>query len=742
MSTMYMVILGILLLLAVYDLVVGITNDAANFLNSARGCNVARHSFIVGVAAVGVVLGASFSGGMMEIARSGVFVPAAFSFHDLMLLFLAVMLTDVILLDLFNTFGMPTSTTVSLVFELLGAALAGALFTMYHGGADAAQELGAYINSSKALTIISGIFISVGISFVCGCIIMWLARLLFSFQYRKMYKYVGAVWCALSLTAITYFAVFKGLKSSTLVDKATLMWLNDNILLATLVALAGWYVISALLQYVLRINTLKITVLAGTCALAFAFAGNDLVNFIGVFMAAEESMHIATDYVAAGGDLSTLKMGALAAPVKANVFYLIGAGLIMVLALVFSKKARTVSDTEVKLARSKAGGKERFGSCAPARVLVRYTLNAVRAVNAITPAPIARFVGKRFKPLEIAEDETQAFDLIRASVNLTVSALLISLATSLKLPLSTTYVTFMVAMGSSLADRAWGRDSAVYRITGVLTVIGGWLMTGLLACTAAFITASVMLYLGMWGVGIMLAIAAFVLVKAAILHKRKGKDNTVILNLDDRNTLLNIGEASADRMGRILGIYRATVKALLNENRDDLKRLRRKAREISRTLKAMKEDEILPSLHGLNPRLAHRGQLLLRVHESGMAVAENLLSIVKAGYKHIDNNHTGLSPEQAQDLLSMCNKVAAFYPGMCQMLKSSDFSNMEAMMQQAGDLSSDFADCIARHLIRENEDEGCFRTAILYLNLLNETRSMMRKSFSLIQEQRELFEAP
>ena len=738
---MYMVILGILLLLAVYDLVVGITNDAANFLNSARGCNVARHSFIVAVAAVGVVLGSSFSGGMMEIARSGVFVPAAFSFHDLMLLFLAVMLTDVILLDLFNTFGLPTSTTVSLVFELLGAALAGAIFTMCHGGPEVAQELGAYINSSKALTIISGIFISVGISFVCGCTIMWIARLLFSFQYRKMYKYVGAVWCALSLTAITYFAVFKGLKSSTLVDKATLVWLNENILIATLCALGGWYLISALLQYVMRINTLKITVLAGTCALAFAFAGNDLVNFIGVFMAAESSMHIASAHVAAGGDLATLKMGALAEPVKANVFYLIGAGLIMVLALVFSKKARTVSDTEVKLARSKGGGKERFGSCAPARAMVRYTLIALRGINAITPAPIARFVSNRFKPLEMQEDETQAFDLIRASVNLTVSALLISLATSLKLPLSTTYVTFMVAMGTSLSDRAWGRDSAVYRITGVLTVIGGWLMTGLLALTAAFITAMVMLYLGMWGVGIMLAIAAFVLVKAAIFHRNKSKETTIVLNLDDRNTLLNIGEASADRMGRILGIYRATVKALLNENRDDLKRLRRKAREVSRTLKAMKEDEILPSLHGLNPRLAHRGQLLLRIHESSTAVAESLLIIVKAGYKHIDNNHTGLNEEQARDLLAMSDKVAAFYPGMCQMLKSSDFSNMEAMMQQAGDLSSDFADCITRHLIRENEDEGCFRTAILYLNLLNETRTMMRKSFNLIQEQRELFES-
>ncbi len=738
MNEMYMAILGILLLLAVFDLVVGVSNDAANFLNSAVGCRAARRSIIFAVAAVGVVIGASFSGGMMEVARSGVFVPAQFSFHEIMMLFLAVMLTDVILLDLFNTFGLPTSTTVSLVFELLGAALAVALFSISSTPGESLQNLGAYINSAKALTIISGIFCSVAVAFTCGCVVMWLSRLLFTFQYRKMYRYIGAVWCAVAFTAITYFAIFKGLKHSTLVDKSTVELLNADIAFYTGLAFLGWLAISALLQYVFRVNTLRLTVLAGTAALALAFAGNDLVNFIGVFMAAEESYHIASAFVEQGGDLSALHMGALAAPVQANTLYLLVAGLVMVAALCLSKKARTVIDTEVKLAQSKGGGKERFGSCLPARAAVRVALNAARFITRSTPAPVARFVGARFRPLDVTENDGAAFDMVRASVNLTVSALLISLATSLKLPLSTTYVTFMVAMGSSLADRAWGRDSAVYRITGVLTVIGGWFTTGIVACTAAFITASVMMSGGMWGVGVMLAIAGFILVKSAVAHSRKRTSEKPMADLDSKEVLLEVGAASAERLGNALSIHHATVKALLAEDRAELKSLRRRAREMNRTLKEIKEDTILPSLRGLNPTQAARGQMLYRLHESSLGIAESLLVIVKAGYKHIDNNHIGLSKSQANDLMEMSYKVAALYPAIRLALQKSDVKLLDACLEHSGDLNEEFADSITRHLISGDDDENSVRNSILYLNLLNETRSMVRKAFSLIKEQREL----
>ncbi len=736
MNEMYIAILGILLLLAVFDLVVGVSNDAANFLNSAVGCNAARRSVVLAVAAVGLVLGASLSGGMMEIARSGVFVPAQFSFHGVMILFLAVMLTDVILLDLFNTFGLPTSTTVSLVFELLGAAVAVALFTIYENGAG---ELGEFINSSKSLTIISGIFCSVAVAFTCGCVVMWFSRLLFSFRYQTAYKYIGSLWCAASLTAISYFAVFKGLKHSSVVTPEMLAFLNANIGLVVLGTLLFWFVVSFVLQYILRVNTLRITVLAGTMALALAFAGNDLVNFIGVFMAAESSWHIASAHVAAGGALETLRMGSLADPVQANIWYLLAAGGVMVLALFFSKKARTVTETEVKLARSSGVSKERFGSCLPARAAVRWALNASRFITRITPEPVARFVGKRFQPLELTEDDGTAFDMVRASVNLTVSALLISLATSLKLPLSTTYVTFMVAMGSSLADRAWGRDSAVYRITGVMVVVGGWFMTGLAAFVAAAVTATVMMAGGVWGIGLMLAIAAGILVKSAYLHRRKNADALPELDLDSPAVLRELGEASVDRLGRSYGIYRATVKALLAEDYSSLKRLRKKARELNRTLEAVKEDQILPCVQTLPARLYDRGQLVLHLHECSMQVAECLLAVVKASYKHIDNNHVGLTEEQGRDLLSMSDRISACFPGLSLKLQSEGGAGIETMMEQSGDLKAEFAECIRRHLIRAEEDVLDMRNGILYLNLLNETRAMVRHSFALLKEQAELY---
>ena len=507
MDPIYYFIIGLLLVLSCFDLVVGVSNDAANFLNSAVGSKAAPRRTIILVAALGIIIGSLFSSGMMEIARSGVFMPAQFTFHDIMLIFLAVMLTDVILLDVFNTFGLPTSTTVSIVFELLGGAVAVALFKIWSGEPGVAQDLASYINSSKALAIISGIFSSVFVAFICGISVMWISRLIFSFNYRKSFKYLGAVWCGVALTAITYFAVFKGLKGSTLVTKDMIRHLDAHIWLYVCYSFVFWTVLMAVLQNVCKVNILKIAVLAGTMALALSFAGNDLVNFIGVFMAGQSSMEIASAAVAQGMDLSTLTMGGLTAPVTADWRYLLGAGLIMVLALMFSKKARTVTDTEVNLARQ-GGGVERFGSVPPARMMVRYALNASRVVEKIMPASVGRFIEKRFQPVSEGPDNGASFDLIRASVNLTVAALLISLATSLKLPLSTTYVTFMVAMGSSLADKAWGRDSAVYRITGVITVISGWFFTAFAAFAMCCMVAACIVYGGVFGIITMCVLAA------------------------------------------------------------------------------------------------------------------------------------------------------------------------------------------------------------------------------------------
>lgn len=736
MDTLPLIILGILLLLAVFDLVVGVSNDAVNFLNSAVGSRVATRSVILAVAAVGIVVGASFSSGMMEIARSGVFIPAMFSFNDIMLLFLAVMLTDVILLDLFNTFGLPTSTTVSLVFELLGAAVAVACFHLWVAGDAAAADLAAYINSSKAFAIVTGIFCSVGVAFTCGVAVMWFSRLLFSFRYQKAYRYFGALWAALSLTAITYFAVFKGLKSSTILSKETLLMLDADLTFYVAAAFAVWTLVMLLCQFVFRVNVLKVTVLAGTMALAMAFAGNDLVNFIGVFMAAESSYHIADAFAQSGGDVATLTMGALSKPVVANPAYLLLAGLIMVAALCFSKKARTVTDTEVNLAR-KNGGMERFGSSQPARLLVRSTLAVIRFISRITPKPIARFVGKRFVPLPPGEDGGASFDLIRASVNLTLAALLISMATSLKLPLSTTYVTFMVGMGSSLADRAWGRDSAVYRITGVLTVIGGWFFTAFAAATGAFITAMIFMSCGGIGIAAMGALAVFLIIRSTALHRKKEAIREEI-DLADNRSLREFGIATAETLGRALDIHARSIRGLMDEDRKTLKKLRKEAKDMLRSLQERKNRAVLPALQGLSPALVDRGQCLFRVAQSTQAAIESLALIVQAGFNHLDNNHEGLTREQVEELGGLHNRVAKFYPQLCRMLMRNDFSDLERALDEASDLSGEFAEAIRRHLLLGSEDESQTRNGILYLNLLNETRTMVRKSYSLLKDQRDL----
>ncbi|MBR3903363.1 MAG: inorganic phosphate transporter [Akkermansia sp.] len=734
MDTTYYVIYGMLLLLSVFGLVVGVSNDACNFLNSSIGSRAGTYTGAVAVAAVGVLLGASFSSGMMEIARSGVFIPSMFSFHEVMLLFLAVMVANVILLDTFNTLGLPTSTTVSLIFALLGSALGMAYFNLGDGPGSIAD----YINTDKVFFIISGIFCSVAIAFTVGTIVMWFARLLYTFHFQRMYRLIGPLWCGFAFTAISYFAVFKGLKTSPVMKGAFMDMVDANLGLAILVAFIAWSIIAAILQYGLKINTLRLTVLAGTGALALAFAGNDLVNFIGVFMASQTTMQIGEAHLAAGGDLATLKMSGLAdVKQQVNMLWLVAAGLIMVATLFFSKKARKVTETELKLSAASTG-KERFGSCAPARTMVRYTLNTVRFFEKITPMPVQNFIARRFTPLAPEEETGALYDQVRGSVNLTVSALLISVATDLQLPLSTTYVTFMVAMGSSLADRAWGRDSAVYRITGVLTVIGGWFLTALAACLAAFAVALIMAYGGFWGMISMLVIAGILLIKSTFFTN-SAKEEIRLINMQSEAAVKDFGKAASGRLGRMVGIYKAMVKALLNEDRDALKRLRKKTRTLKRDLEVLRENEVLPTLRTLPKELADRGQLVFRITEISINTCERLFTLVKASYNHIDNNHQGLNKEQADDLLALTNKIGRFYPDLTDMLKAGNYAGIEALLEDRDQLSEDFADCITRHLMHSTADESGMRNGILYLTLLNETRAMISHAFALIERVKELY---
>ena len=560
---LYLAIVVIMLVLAVAGLVVGVSNDAVNFLNSALGSKAAPRYVIMTVASVGIIVGAITSSGMMEVARSGVFHPQMFTFAEVMLLFLAVMFTNVILLDLFNTLGMPTSTTVSLVFGLLGAAVgicvfklsSGSVVTMPDGDPASMADM---INTGNAMAIIGGILISVAIAFVCGTVVMYITRLIFSFRYQKKLRTVGALWCGIALTAISYFAVFKGLKGTSVIPAHAMAWMEHHTLAMLAAMVAGWSLLMSLLS-LLKINILRLTVLAGTFSLALAFAGNDLVNFIGVFVAGVDAYDVAKTT----GDSSML-MGSLNDPVVANMLILFLSGLVMVVTLWFSKKARAVSDTEINLARQDVGV-ERFGSTSISRAIVRSALNVNRNYEKYTPDRIQRFVASRFVPVLNRKDKAP-FDLIRATVNLTVASILISSATSLQLPLSTTYVTFMVAMGSSLSDRAWGRESAVYRITGVMAVISGWFITALGGFLIAFVVGLALIYGGTPAFIVITLLCGYMLIHSNFL--KKNKESAIVKEHEDTNEdiIANLRDgfrAVAASRGLLLLIVMVTIGMMI-----------------------------------------------------------------------------------------------------------------------------------------------------------------------------------
>ena len=493
MDILFLCVVVFLFLLAIFDLSVGVSNDAVNFLNSAIGSKAASFKRILIVASIGVFIGAAMSNGMMDIARHGIFRPEHFSFYDIICIFMAVMVADIILLDVFNTLGMPTSTTVSMVFELLGATFVVSLIKM--AGDSTGLGLNDLLNTEKALSVILGIFISVAVAFFFGTLVQFLSRMIFSFNYRSRLKFKIGIFGGLCATAIVYFLLIKGAKDLTFMTPEVKAWINTNTLLIIGCCFAGFTVLMQLL-HALKVNVLKVIVLMGTFALAMAFAGNDLVNFIGVPLTGLASYQ---DYIANGaGDSTGFLMGSLNGPSNTPLYFLIGAGLVMVVALATSKKAHRVAQTEIGLG-SQNGGDEMFGSSRLARRLVRWALSFLAWGRRVTPVRIREWFGRRFNVDETVMDQGAAFDLIRGSVNLVLAGALIALGTSLKLPLSTTFVTFMVAMGTSLADRAWGRESAVFRITGVISVIGGWFITAGVAFIGAGLIVLMMHYGGHWG---------------------------------------------------------------------------------------------------------------------------------------------------------------------------------------------------------------------------------------------------
>ena len=737
MDPIYLIIVIILLGLAVLDLTVGAATDAVNFLNSSIGSKVAPLWVILTVASVGVMLGTLFSSGMMEIARSGVFHPEMFSFKNIMVLFLAVMLTDVILLDVFNSLGLPTSTTVSLVFELLGAAVAVALFSIWQAqGGDIVE----YINSGKALAIISGIFVSIAIAFVVGSLVMFLTRIIFSFKYKKSFMYLGAIWCGFALTAMTYFIVFKGLKGSPFVVTDFLELIEADMAKSLLLTFAGWTVIMAVLQFVFRINILKIIVLVGTMALALAFASNDLVNFIGVPLAGLDAFKHASATFAAGGSLDTLYMDSLNGPVKADFRMLLAAGLVMVAALWFSKKAKSVTETEVNLGRQ-GTGLERFSSTPLSRSLVRWGVDANKAMNRLVTTSMRNKINSRFViPDDTTADSGRSFDLIRASVNLTIAAMLISLGTSLKLPLSTTYVTFMVAMGTSLADRAWGRESAVYRITGVLTVIGGWFITAIVAFTVAGLVAAILAWGGKVAVFMMFALVMFLLYKSSKFHKkRKSNEAAQAVILEDESGIVKTSTTEVrDSIRSMLDIYHKNIKGLKDENRNSLRKISLRADDLYRKYKDKRTYEVVPTIQSITLKELDIEQEYVQIVDYTYEISKALRVITSDSSLYIENNHKGFNDDQEEDLEGLSKKVTNMYKTFIDMMEKGDYSNFNSIIDIRDEIIDQCAKLTKKQIRRVKEKECSTRNSILFMNILNETKTIVLQSVSLMKSQRNM----
>ncbi len=734
MSLVYTFAVVVLILLAIGGLYVGVSNDAVNFLNSAIGSKAAPKKVILIIASIGIIIGALTSSGMMEVARSGVYYPEFFTFHEVMILFLGVMFANVILLDVFNSLGLPTSTTVALVFGLLGSAIGVAILKEPIIGADGDPVT--LINSGKALAMISAILLSVVLAFITGTILMFFSRLLFTFRYHKQLRRWGALWCGVAFTIIVYFALIKGLKSSGFAD-GLVAYINDNTMLCLLIVFAASSLLMFLLQC-LKVNILKVTILAGTFSLALAFAGNDLVNFIGVPLAGLDSWKIASET----GDPNML-MGRLNDPVQADTIFLVVSGLIMILTLWTSKKTQNVSDTELSLSSTQDEGSEKFGSTAFSRAIVRVAVGCSRWFEDHTPKRLRTAVAHRFEAPSAAEmgADFGQYDLIRAAVNLTAGSMLIIIGTSLKLPLSTTYVTFMVAMGSSLADKAWGRESAVNRITGVITVVAGWFVTGLAAFVLS-IVISLILSLG----GMVAIIAMSLLCVYMMLPKKKKNAQTeeaVKVELpDNQNEVLGgLVVEVCQIMQTTTDIYAQTIAATLTEDRKALRTLVRRSNDLFYAARERKY-AMLPTLHKFQEEnYVDAGHYYVQVVDYISEMCKALVHITRPCFEHIDNNHRGMSEEQVEDLTTINNSVSELYSRINDMLQSNDFANIDLVLAMRDELFDLIAQAIKNQLRRIQNNSTSTKASMLYLTILNETKTMVLQSRNLLKSQKYFVEA-
>lgn len=731
MELLFFCVIVFLFLLAIFDLSVGVSNDAVNFLNSAIGSKAATFKRILIVASIGVFIGAAMSNGMMDIARHGIFRPEHFSFYDLICIFMAVMVTDIILLDVFNTLGMPTSTTVSMVFELLGATFVVAIIKMADGVDLGLSEL---INTEKALSVILGIFLSVAIAFFFGTVVQFISRMIFSFNYRSKLTWKIGIFGGICATAIVYFLLIKGVKDLSFMTPDVKAWIGEH----TSVIIAGcllFFTIFMQLLHFLRVNVLKVIVLMGTFSLAMAFAGNDLVNFIGVPLSGLASFQ---DYAANGaGNAEGFLMNSLNGPANTPVFFLIGAGVIMVVSLATSKKARNVTKTEIGLG-SQQGGDEMFGSSRIARRLVRWALSVIAWVRRVMPLSVQHWFRRRFNVDETIMEQGAAFDLIRGSVNLVLAGALIALGTSLKLPLSTTFVTFMVAMGTSLADRSWGRESAVFRITGVISVIGGWFITAGAAFIGAGVIVTLMHFGGHW-VMIALAVLTIILIirsNRRFRNKQEGESGgdamfqTIITTEDKKKTwpllMLYIKEQQETFLRYAEESYQKITQAFIVEDRGKLSKAESSLQQHKNVLKNARRKETLCLRHVAYEMAIEKSPWFYLSNNLCMSILYNLRRINEVCKEHVENNFRPLPPRYSAEYEMLQTRISGLFEDTLAVMQSADAKAVSELRLRCDDIKDTVSD--AYHRVQDHLRDGdtaSMTVLYVYVNILQETQEMV-----------------
>ena len=746
METFYLFLIIFLFVLAVFDLSVGVSNDAVNFMNSAIGSKAASFKVIMVIAAIGIFVGASLSNGMMDIARHGIYQPQHFYFSEIMCILLAVMLTDVVLLDIFNSLGMPTSTTVSLVFELLGGTVAISLIKI--ANSNGALQLGDLLNTDKAFTVILAIFLSVAIAFFFGAIVQYISRLIFTFNYKKHMNYFIGLFGGLAATSILYFMLIKGLKESSFMegDLKTMIYSNtDTIVWGALI----FFTLLMQVLHWLKVNVFKVVILLGTFALALAFAGNDLVNFIGVPLAGYSSY---MDLMAQGGTTTTdtFLMESLLEPAKTPWYFLVGSGLVMVIALATSKKAQAVIKTSVDLARQ-SDGNENFGTSPVARVLVRTCNNASNTILSVVPLRVKDWIDSRFNNNEIILEDKASFDLVRASVNVVLSGLLIALGTSLKLPLSTTYVAFMVAMGSSLADRAWGRESAVYRITGVLSVIGGWFITAGAAFTICFLVALLIHVGGIAAMAAMVGLAIYMLIRNQILYKKKMKkeamqeevDSTISKlreTKDKREALSLFREHSRDELCDVLNFasdtFNRSVHGFMDENLRELRQVMSAIEEKKSYLKQVKRVGTLGVTQLEHDIAIDKGLYYYQGNDFASEIVFSIRRLTEPGKEHVDNHFSPLCEVQKEDFGKMTDEIVSFLNRSSVMIESNDYHRMDDLIAESVDLTAKLTLLKKEELKRIQGQSGSTKVSMVYLNMVQEAQNVVSFTANLLKVSR------